>query len=489
MKPQERRISKSQKNEGVRGRQASRGRGAGVVPEARQEQGPRARSASGPGPKRRQPSGYAARELAVACLAAVLDGGRPLDEAFDSAASRADSLEPRDRALARLIVLTVLRRKGELQAVIASFIEKPLPASTGTLWPILLSAAAQLLVLDTPPHAAISLAVDQCRADRKARRFDRLANAVLRRVASSGREILARLDPVEVNVPAWLRERWASAYGDALARDIAAASLCEAALDLSVKSDPASWAERLGGLALPTGTVRLARAGRVEDLDGYAEGAWWVQDAAAALPARLLGAVAGLGVADLCAAPGGKTAELAAAGSDVTAVDHSPARLARLAENLARLSLEAEIVEADVLAWEPGRTFDAVLLDAPCSATGTIRRHPDILHLKRKDDTSERVALQSRLLERAAALVRPGGLLVFCTCSLEPEEGPAHIARFLREVPDFARVPVSPGEAGIDGAWLTPDGDLRTLPCHLPLSEPARSGLDGFYAARLRKAG
>ena len=422
-------------------------------------------------------------------MSAVFDDGRSLDEAFDGAAARIGTLEPRDRALARLIVLTVLRRRGELQAVVSSFIEKPPPASTGALWPILLSAAAQLLVLDTPPHAAISLAVDQCRADRKAYRYDRLANAVLRRVASEGKDVLATLDPVKLNVPSWLRERWGAAYGAPLAREIAAASLREAPLDLSVKADPAAWAERLGGLALPTGTVRLARAGRVEDLAGFSEGAWWVQDAAAALPARLLGDVSGRRVADLCAAPGGKTAELAAAGAEVTAVDYSPARLARLAENLARLSLAAEVVEADVTAWEPGRTFDAVLLDAPCSATGTIRRHPDILHLKRKDDTTERVALQRRLLEAAARLVRPGGRLVFCTCSLEPEEGPRHSTRFLADTPGFVREPVVPGEAGIDGAWLTPEGDLRTLPCHLPLSEPAVSGLDGFYAARFRKSG
>ena len=276
----------------------------------------------------------------MATLSAVLDGGRPLDEAFDAAASRIGTLEPRDRALARLIVLTVLRRKGELQAVVNSFLEKPLPASTGALWPILLSAAAQLLVLDTPPHAAISLAVDQCRDDRKARRFDRLANAVLRRVASQGKEVLATLDPVKVNVPSWLRERWGAAYGGPLAREIAAASLREAPLDLSVKSDPSAWAGRLGGLALPTGTVRLARTGRVEDLAGFSDGAWWVQDAAAALPARLLGDVSGLRVADLCAAPGGKTAELAAAGAEVTAVDHKTMlaegrHLAKIAPNVA----------------------------------------------------------------------------------------------------------------------------------------------------------
>lgn len=421
---------------------------------------------------------------------AVLDGGRPLDDAFDAAARDvASAIDARDRALARLIVLTVLRRKGELQAVVGSFLGKPLPAGTGALWPILLSAAAQLLVLDTPPHAAISLAVDQCRADRKARRFDKLANAVLRRVATSGKEILAELDPVDANVPEWLLERWTAAYGSERARDIAAASLREAALDLSVKADAPAWAERLGGTLLPTGTVRLTRSGRVEDLEGYADGAWWVQDAAAALPARLLGSVSGLSVADLCAAPGGKTAELAAAGANVTAVDQSPARLKRLSENLERLALDAEVVTADVCAWEPGRTFDAVLLDAPCSATGTIRRHPDILHLKRKDDLTERLALQRRLLDRAAALVKPGGLLLYCVCSLEPEEGAAQIDRFLQDSTEFARVPVSAGEAGIDAAWLTPEGDLRTLPCHLPSSDPALSGLDGFYAVRLRKVG
>lgn len=437
---------------------------------------------------RPSPAGYAARQVAVHCLSAILDRGHALDEAFDWASAKAGALEPRDRALARLIVLTVLRHKGELEAVVSSFLEKPLPADSGRLWPILLSAAAQLLLLDTPPHAAISLAVDQCRDDRKAYRFDRLTNAVLRRVSTSGREGLSRVDPVSVNIPAALLTRWREAYGEERARDIAAASLREAALDLTVKADPVAWAERLGGVALPTGSVRLPRTGHVEELAGYADGDWWVQDAAAALPARLLGPVGGNDVADLCAAPGGKTAQLAAAGARVTAVDQSSQRLARLKENLARLKLEADVVEADIAAWQPGRLFDAVLLDAPCSATGTIRRHPDILHLKRKDDTTERVALQARLLAHAARLVRPGGTLVYCTCSLEPEEGPDQIARFLAANADYTRLAVAAGEAGIDPAWLSAEGDLRTLPCHLPNADPALSGLDGFFAARLVRA-
>lgn len=436
---------------------------------------------------RPRPAGLAARDAVVACLVSILDRGRPLDDAFEAAVAKWGPLEVRDRAFARLVVMTVLRHKGELESVVNAFIEKPLPADTGRLWPILFSASAQLLILDTPPHAAISLAVDQCRADPKAHRFDKLTNAVLRRVAQTGRDVQVGIDPIAANVPPWLLGRWSETYGNAKAREIAAASLTEAALDLSVKSDAETWAKRFGGLVLETGTVRLSRAsaGRIDQMPGFAEGAWWVQDAAAALPVRLLGEVRGRDVADLCAAPGGKTAELAAAGAKVTAVDQSPARLARLKENLARLQLEADIVEADVLTWEPARTFDAVLLDAPCSATGTIRRHPDILHLRRKDDTSARVALQQRLLERAAGFVAPGGRLVYCTCSLEPEEGEAQVARFLGATPDFRRVPIAPGEAGIDAAWITPAGDLRTLPCHLATAEPELSGLDGFYAARL----
>lgn len=433
------------------------------------------------------PSGLAARDLAVDILSAVLDRGRPLDSAFDAASERASGLAPRDRAFARLVALTALRRKGELDAVIASFLERPLPKDAGRAPAILLAAAAQLLCLDTPPHAAISLAVDQCRADKKAQRFSKLANAVLRRVSTTGRDMLAGLDPVTANVPAHLMERWTSAYGSETARAIAAASLTEPALDLSVKADAAAWAERLGGLVLPTGSVRIAHAGRIEELAGYDDGAWWVQDAAAALPARLLGDVAGKDVADLCAAPGGKTAELAAAGARVTAVDQSGPRLARLKDNLTRLKLAADVVEADAISWDPGRAFDAVLIDAPCSATGTLRRHPDILHLKRKESTGDRVRLQRALLDRAADLVRPGGLLVYCTCSLEPEEGEAVVATFLREHPAFARDPIAAGESGIAADWLTPQGELRTLPCHLPNADDGMAGLDGFFAARLRK--
>src|SRR5690606_11851811 len=235
-------------------------------------------------------------------------------------------------------------------------------------------------------------------------------------------------------------------YGTDCAEAIAAAHVDEPALDLSVKSDPDGWAERLGGTVIGAGTIRLAASGPIDAMQGFAEGAWWVQDAAAALPARLLGPVDGLEIADLCAAPGGKSAALVAAGARVTAVDSSPFRLDRLSDNLARLGLEAEIVAADAAAWAPGRLFDAVLLDAPCSATGTIRRHPDVAHLKREADIAGLAALQWRLLAHAAELVRPGGALIYCTCSLEREEGEDQAVRALAELP-LESWPIAAAEA------------------------------------------
>jgi 16S rRNA (cytosine967-C5)-methyltransferase len=308
---------------------------------------------------------------------------------------------------------------------------------------------------------------------------------LLRRTVREGAAIVSGGDAVRLDIPAWLYARWTKTYGEADAHRIAQASLTEASLDLSVKGDASIWAERLGADVLPTGTLRLAAGGRIEDLAGYADGAWWVQDAAASLPARLFGPVAGLAVADLCAAPGGKTAELAAAGADVTAVEHSSTRLARLRANLARLQLTANLVEADAASWAPGRTFDAVLLDAPCTATGTIRRHPDILRLKRPEDVGALAGLQAWLLDNAVRLLKPGGTLVYCTCSLEAEEGPDQIVRLLDGNPKLARVPIEAGVCGIAPEWLTPEGELRTLPFHLPNERPELSGLDGFYAARL----
>jgi 16S rRNA (cytosine967-C5)-methyltransferase len=313
-----------------------------------------------------------------------------------------------------------------------------------------------------------------------------LVNAVLRRIAQQGAARLAGIDTTALDTPAWLMARWTRAYGTDTARAIAEANGREPALDLTVKQDPPHWAKLLGGRVLPTGSVRAIVHGPVSRLAGFTEGAWWVQDAAAALPARLLGDVRGKTVADLCAAPGGKTAQLAAAGARVVAVDRAEGRLARLRENLARLGLSAETVVADVAEWQAG-PFDAVLLDAPCSSTGTIRRHPDIPWLKREADIAELAALQRRLITRAVELVRPGGTLIYCTCSLETEEAEDIVADLIGRDSRLRRRPIEAAELGGLDTLITAAGDLRTLPCHLPDPVPQLAGMDGFYAARLER--
>lgn len=422
-------------------------------------------------------------------LAAVLKQRRPFDEAWERIAAEDAfaAIESRDRAFARAIVMAALRRTGQLRAIIAKFIEKPLPPQRGALDEILLAASAQLVFLKSAPHAVINLAVHQVRDDNGARRFHRLANAVLRRVSEQGEGIAIQQNAGELDTPDWLWKRWISVYGRDETQRIAAQHLDEPPLDLTVKSDADGWAEKLGGIVLPAGSVRLVAKGRVEELEGYADGEWWVQDAAAALPAKLMGDIAGKTVADLCAAPGGKTAQLAHAGAKVTAIDLSAKRLERVKENLARLRLSAETVAADAGAWVPPELLDAVLLDAPCTATGTIRRNPDVAHLKRPEDVTELAALQQRLIGHALSMLKPGGMLVYCTCSLEPAEGSEQIARLLAERQDVALLPVAEEEMAGRGEWLDSQGALRTLPHYLQLSDPELSGMDGFYAARLIK--
>lgn len=435
--------------------------------------------------------GLASRQVATATLQRCLRSGTHLDDAIEQALSATGHvLEGRDRAFVRLLATTVLRRRGELDFVLGQFLAKPLPRRSGPLPVILLSAAAQLLFLETPAHAAIGLAVDEAKADRDAQHFAGLANAVLRRVTSEGPARLQGLaNPAVHNIPDELLAGWTRAYGADAALRIAQASLVEPPLDISVKSDPSGWATKLGAIALPGGTVRITAHGRIEELPGFAEGEWWVQDAAAAIPVRLLGDVRGLEIADLCAAPGGKTAQLVRAGATVTAVDVSDARLVRMSANLKRLGIEVPCIAADLDTWEPGRSFDAVLLDAPCTATGTIRRHPEILYASRRNEVARMATAQSRLLARAGQWVKPGGLLLYCTCSLEPEEGEDQIGRFLTENTDFVRVPVEPSALEELPGAVTPDGDFRSLP-HFTFGPSApEQGMDGFFAARLRRVG
>jgi 16S rRNA (cytosine967-C5)-methyltransferase len=452
---------------------------------------PKARSKAQPEAQSDGPSevpGLAVRQIAADIVDGVLRRKRALDELLDGAGADPGlaALDERDRALARAIVATVLRRLGTLRHLLGVFLERGPPPQAPRVETALLIGAAQILFLNVPDHAAVDLAVRLAQADRQASRYASLVNAVLRRVAREGAKRLDALDQQILDTPAWLMARWIETYGEPVARDIAAANGREPALDLTVKNDPVSWAAQLGGRVLPTGTVRTVAHGAVTALPGFAEGAWWVQDAAASIPARLLGDFAGRRVADLCAAPGGKAAQLIVAGAKVTAVDRAPARLKRLGDNLTRLSLDAVLVCANVEEWT-AELFDAVLLDAPCSSTGTIRRHPDVPWLKRASDITTLAALQRRLIARAVALTKPGGTIVYCTCSLEPEEGEAIIADLLVHEPGVRRVPITAAELFGMTELITADGDLRSLPCHLADADSRFAGLDGFYAARLEK--
>lgn len=438
--------------------------------------------------------GLTARRIAADILDGVLRRRIALDEQLNgkSAHPGLAALSDRDRALMRRLVATVLRRLGTLRHLVSGFLDKGFPTDAPRTETILLIGAAQILWLDVPDHAAVDLGVRLAQGDRRAARYAGLVNAVLRRVAQN-RETL-RLDDKPLDTPDWLLKRWTAHYGADTAAAIARANGHEPGLDLTVKADAASWAERLRGRVLATGTVRTQAQGAITLLPGFNEGAWWVQDAAASLPVRLLGDVRGMNVADLCAAPGGKTAQLALAGANVTAVDRSAVRLARVAENLARLRLSAKTVAADVLEWQPsasdGAPFDAVLLDAPCSSTGTIRRHPDVPWLKSESDLGVLISLQQRLLDRVADLLKPGGQLIYCVCSLEPEEGEQQIAALLAREPRLVRQPVAAEDICGGAEFISSAGDLRTLPQYLPDPDPQWGGLDGFYAARLiRQAG
>ncbi|MGP1395249.1 MAG: RsmB/NOP family class I SAM-dependent RNA methyltransferase [Inquilinaceae bacterium] len=435
-----------------------------------------------PNPNPSDAAGLAARRAALGLLHAVLASRQPLDDALDASSDLA-AMPARDRAFARLLAATVLRRMGQLDDVVGRTLDRPLKRHAMAVRDVLRLGAAQLLFLATPPHAAVSTAVDLV-ASVGQDRYGSLVNAVLRRVGREGPAMIAAQDAARLNTPDWLWQSWVGAYGAETAAAIALAHLAEPPLDLTVRGDAAGWAGRLSARLLPTGTLRLDAHGPVTDLPGFAEGAWWVQDAAAALPARLLGPVDRRRVADLCAAPGGKTAQLAAAGARVVAVDRSARRLDRLRRNLDRLGLAAETVVADATRWRPDEPFDAVLVDAPCSATGTMRRHPDVGRLKDPAGLEKLTALQARLLSHAADLVKPGGRLVFCTCSLQPEEGAAQIERLLANRPDFGRDPVAVSEVGGLAEIVTDAGDVRSLPCHAA----DWGGMDGFAISRLRRA-
>jgi 16S rRNA (cytosine967-C5)-methyltransferase len=421
-------------------------------------------------------AGQPARAAALAILTDVLRKRRPLDAALIATAG----LETRDAGFARAIASETLRRLGQLEDLIRSFVPKP-PARNraGPVPEILLAGACELVFLDVPAHAAVDGANRLAQADGKAVHFKPLINAVLRRISREGKEAIAKQDAPRLNTPDWLFERWSDTYGEEVARAIAAAHQGVPPLDIIVKDSIAiDGAEPLFGAV-----HRLSEPARVDALPGYAEGHWWVQDAAASLPPLLLGDVKGQTVIDLCAAPGGKTAQLAAAGAHVVAIERDAARMEQLKTNLERLKLTAEMIVGDARDWRPSTPAPFVLLDAPCSATGTIRRHPELPWIKNASDVTLCAQLAGDLLDSAAEMVAPNGVLIFATCSLEREEGPEQVDAFLARQPGFKREAITANEVFGHSEMIDAHGDLRTLPCHLA----ERGGMDGFYAARLRR--
>lgn len=442
------------------------------------------------GPTAAGSSGFETRRLAARVIDDVITRRLALDETLELALAAPDAraLDDRDKGLVRAIATSAIRYFGVISKALAARLERGLPRHSGPFEAIMASGIAQILYLDVPDHASVDLTVDLVQADPDCRRYVALANAVLRRIAREKHDILKAVKPLEDNTPAWLSDRWIATYGIDKSKEIAQSHSQEAAIDITVKSDPEMWAEKLDAIFLPTGSLRLKTRKAIPSLPGYEDGEWWVQDAAAALPARLIAAQKNEIIADFCAAPGGKTAQLALSGAKIVAIDRSGKRLQRLKANLDRLHLAAEIVEIDAAQYEGG-PFDAILIDAPCSATGTIRRHPDVAWTKGPEDIRKLAGLQAKLLDRAALLLKSGGRLIYCTCSLEPEEGEMQIAALLERNPNLKRAPFSaadlPAFAGPLAVALNQNGELRTLPSMLPHDEARLSGLDGFFACRL----
>lgn len=423
-----------------------------------------------------------ARLVAFDVITDVLHKRLPLDGSFESMAQRR-KLAGNDRAYAEFIVRTVLKRRGQIDALISHCMTSRLPRKAMPVMDVLRVGIAQLLFSATAQHAAVSTTVDLCREINQ-QPFAKLVNAIMRRLQREADALIAAQDAATLNTPDWLWNSWHKAYGGATARAIAEAHAETPPTDLSVKADLETWAEKLEGSVILNGSIRLKDAENIRNLPGYGDGAWWVQDAAAHLPTTLLGDIAGKRVFDLCAAPGGKTMALAAMGAQVTAVDISERRLERLRENLERVGLTADVLIQDVRKWTPDTLADIVVLDAPCSSTGTARRHPDILYSKSPEDIDKLALVQDELLDAAAKLVKPGGMLMYITCSLQPEEGPERVGAFLVRHDGFTAMPISPEELPELPEAIDRQKNLRTLPSMLA----GNGGIDGFYAARLQKS-
>ncbi len=420
-------------------------------------------------------AGLAPRIAAHRLLDMITTEGRLLTEAM--ATGVLDRLSPEDRARAQRLAVDTLRHADRADRMLKPFMAKRPPLSVRNA---LRLGTVEIWHAGEAAHGVVNAYVEIVGHDKKSSGMKGLVNAVLRRVSEERPGAWDRLPTPRL--PDWLRGPLIDAWGKEAIAGFETAHAAGAALDLTVKSDAEGWAKKLGGTVLPTGSVRIAGGGQVTAMEGYDTGDWWVQDAAAAIPARMLAAQSGERVLDLCSAPGGKTMQLSAAGAEVTAVDISAARLERVAANLARCGLAATVVAFDAMAYDEGG-WDAILLDAPCSATGTIRRHPDLPHCKDGSEFGELIAMQEAMIDHALTLLKPGGRLVFCTCSLLPDEGEVQVEEALERHPGLTIDAPDAAGLGLSPDWISPEGGLRLRPDYWP----DLGGMDGFFAAVLRK--
>ena len=436
-------------------------------------------------------AGFEPRKISARLLGLVVDEGHSLAALCEGATGNASfrSLGTKDRAMVRAILTTSLRYRSAILAVMKKVMDRPEPKRARELSHLLHVAAAQILFMELPDSAAVNLAVAAIAENHNTQRFRGFANAVLRRIGREKEMLLGEVVPNAPVLPQWLRKQVRTDYGKQNLDMIEAMVLLEPYLDISIKADRSTqgWARKLDGVELVSGSVRLTAATPVHKLEGYQQGAWWVQNAAAAIPARLLGDVDGLEVADLCAAPGGKSAQLASAGAKITVVDNSSSRLKRLVENFQRLELEGDIVCADILEWNPGKQFDHVLLDAPCTSTGTIRRHPDVMWSKNENEVKSLGDVQRKMLQKAIELTKPGGTIIFSTCSIFKSEGEDVFAWAQKENDQVETYPIGADEVGGLAQIINGQGAVRSLLHHMALEPLRLGGIDGFFAGRLRK--
>jgi 16S rRNA (cytosine967-C5)-methyltransferase len=426
--------------------------------------------------------GLEVRAAATKILSAVLEKRTSLDGMLDNEHGNAAymALSPADRGLLRAIINSALRHLPRIDAALDYLLDSPLPQGAKSLHHIFVVAIAQMVYLDIPDHSAVDLAVEQAARDPRTKRFVKLVNAILRRLGREKDEVRAHMDSVPV-IPAWYFKRLVKDYDEATAQRISDAQLTPSGIDVTVKANAAHWAELLNGKLLPNGGIRLENfEGAVSDLPGYEAGEWWVQDFAAVLPVLLMGDLTDQVVIDACAAPGGKTAQLVNAGAKVIALEQSANRLKRLNQNMARLGFDIDVVETNMMKYQPEELVDAVLLDAPCSSTGTIRKHPDVLWTKGVSDIEKLASVQDAMLRHALTMVKSGGYVVFSNCSADKLEGEQLVERLLAERKDLRRMPFDRQAWPQLAEAISDLGDLRT-------TADMFGGIDGFYAARIQK--